>query len=175
MASFFEQSPFIILLHTLMKWMTQVLRSLHQQSHGESFLSLFLHRFRGRAIYLLDEPEAALSPQRQLIFLKVLHNLTTNAEYQFIIATHSPILLGFPHATILSFDDGKIREVDYEMTDHYQITKYFLLHREKLLKGREIYSEKMGIFSLISFLFSKIYLKNIDLPSCPISVYRNQL
>jgi predicted ATPase len=109
-------------------------RSLHQQSHGESFLSLFLHRFKGKAIYLLDEPEAALSPQRQLTFLKVLHDLTTSAECQFIIATHSPILLGYPHATILSFDDGKIREVDYEVTDHYQITKYFLQHREKLLK-----------------------------------------
>jgi predicted ATPase len=108
--------------------------SLHQQSHGESFLSLFLHRFRGKAIYLLDEPEAALSPQRQLTFLKILHNLTTSAECQFIIATHSPILLGYPRATILSFDDGEIREVDYEMTDHYQITKYFLQRREKLLK-----------------------------------------
>jgi hypothetical protein len=61
-------------------------------------------------------------------------------------------LLGFLHATILSFDDGEIREVDYEMTDHYQITKYFLMHREKLLKGREIYSEKIGIFA-INFVF----------------------
>ncbi|MGG3571201.1 AAA family ATPase [Bacillus gobiensis] len=109
-------------------------RSLHKQSHGESFLSLFLNRFKGRAIYLLDEPEAALSPQRQLAFLKILHDLVSNNECQFIIATHSPILLGYPYASILSFDDGKIREVDYEMTDHYQITKYYLQNREKLLK-----------------------------------------
>lgn len=108
-------------------------RSLHQQSHGESFLSLFLHRFKGKALYLLDEPEAALSPSRQLAFIKILHNLTSSGEAQFIIATHSPILLGYPQAEILSFDDGKIEPVTYEMTDHYQITKYFLNHRDKML------------------------------------------
>ena len=107
--------------------------SLHKQSHGESFLSLFLNRFRGKAIYLLDEPEAALSPSRQLTFLKIIHDLTRSGEVQFIIATHSPILLGYPDSVILSFDDGKITEVEYEMTDHYQITKYFLQHREKFL------------------------------------------
>lgn len=109
-------------------------RSLHQQSHGESFLSLFLNRFKGKAIYLLDEPEAALSPQRQLSFLKIMHDLTKSGDSQFIIATHSPILLGYPDATIYSFDDGTIQEIDYEMTDHYQITSYFLQHREKMLK-----------------------------------------
>lgn len=107
--------------------------SLHKQSHGESFLSLFINRFRGKAIYLLDEPEAALSPSRQLAFLKILHDLTMNGDAQFIIATHSPILMGYPNSVILNFDDGKIKEVDYEMTDHYQITKYFLQNREKLL------------------------------------------
>lgn len=108
--------------------------SLHDQSHGESFLSLFLNRFQGRGIYLLDEPEAALSPQRQLSFLKILHDSVLSGDRQFIIATHSPILLGYPHATIFSFDNGKIHEVDYESTDHYQITKYFLLHRKKFLQ-----------------------------------------
>ncbi len=108
-------------------------RSLHHQSHGESFLSLFLHRFKGKALYLLDEPEAALSPSRQLAFIKILHDLTSSGEAQFIIATHSPILLGYPHAEILSFDNGKIQPIAYEMTDHYQITKYFLNHREKML------------------------------------------
>lgn len=108
-------------------------RSLHEQSHGESFLSLFLNRFNGRALYLLDEPEAALSPQRQLTFLRVLHELTTQENCQFIIATHSPILLGYPNASILSFDNGDIREIAYEMTDHYRITKNFLDHREKML------------------------------------------
>ena len=109
-------------------------KSLHEQSHGESFLSLFLHRFNGRAIYLLDEPEAALSPQRQLAFLKIMHDLIQEEDCQFIIATHSPIILGFPEATIYSFDAGHIEEVEYEQTAHYQTTKYFLDHREKFLK-----------------------------------------
>lgn len=109
-------------------------RSLHEQSHGESFLSLFLNRFNGRAIYLLDEPEAALSPQRQLTFIKVIHDLVTTEDCQFIMATHSPILLGYPGATIFSFDEGKIEEIDYEMTDHFQITKYFLQNRERFLQ-----------------------------------------
>ncbi|UFT97942.1 AAA family ATPase [Radiobacillus kanasensis] len=108
-------------------------RSLHEQSHGESFLSLFLNRFKGKAIYLLDEPEAALSPARQLTFLKIIHDLASEGDAQFIIATHSPILLGYPNADILSFDDGQISKIDYEMTDHYQITKYFLQQREKFL------------------------------------------
>ncbi|MBH0170198.1 MAG: AAA family ATPase [Bacillota bacterium] len=109
-------------------------RSLHKQSHGESFLSLFLNRFKGKAIYLLDEPEAALSPSRQLTFLKIIHDLTTQGDTQFIIATHSPILLGYPNADILSFDHGKISPIDYESTDHFQVTKYFLNNREKMMK-----------------------------------------
>ncbi|WP_144701791.1 AAA family ATPase [Fictibacillus phosphorivorans] len=109
-------------------------RSLHKQSHGESFLSLFLHRFKGKAIYLLDEPEAALSPSRQLTFLKIIHDLTAQGDTQFIIATHSPILLGYPNADIISFDDGKISKVDYESTDHFQVTKYFLNNREKFME-----------------------------------------
>lgn len=108
-------------------------KSLHNQSHGESFLSLFLNRFNSKAIYLLDEPEAALSPARQLTFLKILHDLTEKENTQFIIATHSPILLGYPGAEILSFDNGQITKIAYENTDHYQITKYFLHNREKFL------------------------------------------
>ncbi|MDV6377241.1 AAA family ATPase [Sporosarcina sp. GW1-11] len=108
-------------------------RSLHEQSHGESFLSLFLNRFKGQAIYLLDEPEAALSPARQLAFLRIIHDLVSEGNVQFIIATHSPILLGYPNAEILSFDDGEISPIDYEKTDHYQITRYFLENRERFL------------------------------------------
>ncbi|KKB33516.1 AAA family ATPase [Bacillus thermotolerans] len=115
-------------------------RSLHEQSHGEAFLSLFLNRFTGRAIYLLDEPEAALSPQRQLSFLKVLHDLVSSGDSQFIIATHSPILLGYPDATILSFDEETIQEVTYEETEHYQLTRYFLENRERFLREL-LYSE----------------------------------
>ncbi|MFP3917577.1 AAA family ATPase [Lysinibacillus telephonicus] len=113
--------------------------SLHEQSHGESFLSLFLNRFRGKSIYLLDEPEAALSPQRQLSFLKIIHDLASEGNSQFIIATHSPILLGYPDATIFSFDEGTISEVEFEETDHYKITRYFLENRERFL--REIFGD----------------------------------
>lgn len=114
-------------------------RSLHEQSHGESFLSLFLHRFKEKSIYLLDEPEAALSPTRQLTFLKIIHDLASKGNSQFIIATHSPILLGYPNANILSFDNDQISKIDYEMTEHYQITSYFIQHREKFLS--EIFRE----------------------------------
>lgn len=114
-------------------------KSLHHQSHGESFFSLFINRFNGKAIYLLDEPEAALSPQRQLSLLRIIHDLTTDGESQFIIATHSPILLGFPDATILSFNGEGISQIEYEMTDHYQITSYFLKNRERFL--RDIFAD----------------------------------
>lgn len=106
-------------------------KSLHEQSHGESFLSLFHNRFNGKAIYLLDEPEAALSPQRQLAMLKIMHDLVKQGS-QFIIATHSPILLGFPDATIYHFDES-IEEIDYDDVPHVQITKYFLGNRERFL------------------------------------------
>lgn len=109
-------------------------RSLHHQSHGEAFLSLFQNRFGGKAIYLLDEPEAALSPQRQLTFLRIIHDLEKTGDVQFIIATHSPILLGYPGADILQFSEDGIRSVDYEETEHYQITRGFLENREGYLK-----------------------------------------
>jgi len=109
-------------------------KSLHHQSHGEAFLSLFQNRFGGKAIYLLDEPEAALSPQRQLTFLRIIHDLEKSGEVQFIIATHSPILLGYPGAEILHFSEEGIQSIDYEETEHYQITKGFLQNREGYLK-----------------------------------------
>ncbi len=100
-------------------------RSLHAQSHGEAFLSLFQHRFED-GLYILDEPEAALSPQRQLAFLGILHRLTQPRVAQFIIATHSAMLLTFPGATVLSLDAQGITAVAYEDTEHYRITKDFL-------------------------------------------------
>lgn len=106
-------------------------RSLHEQSHGEAFLSLFQHRFGKKAIYLLDEPEAALSPARQLALLRVIRDL--EQEAQFIIATHSPILLGYPGAQILDFDAQPIREIRYEDTLHYIVTRRFLENRQKVL------------------------------------------
>jgi predicted ATPase len=100
-------------------------QSFHARSHGEAFLALFEHRFED-GLYLLDEPEAALSPQRQLAFLRIIHQLTAPRIAQFIIATHSPILLTLPGATVLSLDGGTIREVRYDETDHYQVTRAFL-------------------------------------------------
>lgn len=108
-------------------------KSLHHQSHGESFLSLFTNRFGEKGIYLLDEPEAALSPARQLAFLKVIHDLVSKGDAQFIIATHSPILLGYPEAQILNFDDSSIQETSYEDTEHYNLTLNFLTGRERFL------------------------------------------
>ena len=115
-------------------------KSLHHQSHGESFFSLFQHRFKGQAIYLLDEPEAALSPTRQLAFLTLIHDLVKQGNVQFIIATHSPILLGFPDAVIYQFHEQGIEQIDYEQTEHYQVTSYFLQHREKML--RELFEDE---------------------------------
>ncbi|AIG25953.1 ATP-binding cassette domain-containing protein [Brevibacillus laterosporus] len=106
-------------------------RSLHAQSHGESFLSLFRNRFGHKAIYLLDEPEAALSPARQLSLLRLMKDLERSA--QFIIATHSPILLAFPEAQIYNFDQSPIATTNYEQTLHYQITKRFLENKEAML------------------------------------------
>lgn len=108
-------------------------RSLHEQSHGESFLALMQNRFRGQGFYLLDEPEAALSPQRQLTLLICIHRLVREGS-QFLIASHSPILLGLPGAEILSFDEGAVHPVAYTETDSYQVTEMFLNHREYLLK-----------------------------------------
>lgn len=108
-------------------------RSLHGQSHGEAFLSLFTHRFED-GLYLLDEPEAALSPQRQLAFLRIIHQLASAKVAQFIIATHSPILLAFPGATVLSLDGGTIKEVDYRDTDHFRVTREFLQSPERYFK-----------------------------------------
>ena len=104
-------------------------RGMHGQSHGESFLALFRHRLGAdwRSIYLLDEPEAALSPARQLEFLRLLHAWDRSGKAQLIIATHSPIIMSYPDAMILSFDGGTVHEVSFRDTDHYRITHAFLL------------------------------------------------
>ena len=107
--------------------------SLHTKSHGEAFLALFEHRFED-GLYILDEPEAALSPKRQLAFLRILHHLTAPRSAQFVIATHSPILLTFSGATVLSLDGGRIEEVDYRDTDHYRVTRDFLAAPEQFFR-----------------------------------------
>lgn len=106
--------------------------SLHCQSHGESFLSIIQNRFLGKGLYILDEPEAALSPMRLLQLMVQIDELV-KADSQFIIATHSPILMTFPNADILEFSQDGIRSVDYKDTEHYQITKHFLENPEKML------------------------------------------
>lgn len=105
----------------------------HEKSHGESFLALAQRNFKPDGVYLLDEPEAALSPQRQLTLLLEIVKCAEQGS-QFIIVTHSPILLGIPEAEILSFDEGSLHVCAYEQTDSYQVTKMFLDHREQLLK-----------------------------------------
>jgi predicted ATPase len=107
-------------------------RGLHAQSHGESFLSLVLHRLRGNGLYLFDEPEAALSPARQLALLAAMHRLVQRNS-QFIIATHSPIILGYPGATIFLFAEKELGRIAYLDTEHYQITKAFLDRPERML------------------------------------------
>ena len=104
----------------------------HQRSHGESFLALAQDKFLPGGLYLLDEPEAALSPQRQMSFLIEVYNVA-KAGGQFIIATHSPIMLSIPGAEILSFDGGQIHKVNYEDTGCYRITEMFINHRERML------------------------------------------
>lgn len=108
-------------------------KKYHEKSHGESFLALAQGSFRPGGLYLLDEPEAALSPQRQLTLLIEMSRLATQGA-QFIVATHSPILLGIPDAQILSFDDGEIHECEYEDTESYQVTEMFINNREYLLE-----------------------------------------
>lgn len=112
-------------------------KSLHQQSHGESFLALMLKRFGGNGLYLLDEPEAALSPTRQLAVLSRMHQLINN-QSQFIIATHSPILMAYPGAKIYQIDTTGIYPVKYKDTEHYEVTRAFLNNPEPML--RELFS-----------------------------------
>jgi predicted ATPase len=99
---------------------------LHAQSHGESFLAFFKNRLGNGGFFILDEPEAALSPQRQLSLMVIMHDLCKQTNTQFIIATHSPILLAYPNATIYSCDSEQLSTIEYTETRHYQITKRFL-------------------------------------------------
>lgn len=106
--------------------------SLHDQSHGEAFFSTFLHRFRGNGIYLLDEPEAALSPLRQMSMLTRIHDLV-HQNSQFIIATHSPIIMSYPSAKIFEFTEAGINECPLEATNHYKIMKQFFDDKNRMI------------------------------------------
>jgi len=107
--------------------------SLHEQSHGESFLSLLTHRFGPQGLYILDEPEAALSPQRQLAVLSRLHDLVLEGS-QFVIATHSPLLMAYPNARIFQCDGNGVQVVNYEDTEHFQVTRDFLANPQRMLR-----------------------------------------
>jgi predicted ATPase len=102
-------------------------KSLHARSHGEAFMTLLTTKFQGDGLYLLDEPEAALSPTRQMAALAAIHRLVEENS-QLIIATHSPILLAYPNAKILQFDADGIHEIAYEDTEHFVVTRDFLNH-----------------------------------------------
>ncbi|WP_336989851.1 AAA family ATPase [Bacillus infantis] len=106
--------------------------SLHEQSHGEAFFATFLNRFRGKGIYILDEPEAALSPLRQLSMVSRIHELAKDRS-QFIIATHSPIIMSYPSAKIIELTEEGVQVVRLEDTGHYQFMKQFFENRERML------------------------------------------
>jgi len=108
-------------------------RSLHEQSHGESFFALFLHRFVGRGLYLLDEPEAALSPQRQLALLARMHELVQDGS-QFVLATHAPILMAYPGADVWQFGPDSIERVAAQDTEHWRVLRGFLGDPERVLR-----------------------------------------
>jgi predicted ATPase len=110
-------------------------RSLITQSHGESFMSFFKSRYKIEGIYFLDEPETALSPRRQIEFLRLLTEMSSDGHAQFVISTHSPILLSCPGAKIISFDGEQLEPISYEETDYYRIYRGFLLDRKKYLSG----------------------------------------
>lgn len=107
-------------------------KSLHNQSHGESFMAAISQKLKGKGLYIFDEPEAALSPTRQLEVLAVIDKLVKN-QSQFIIATHSPILLAYPNATIYQLDELGIKKIKYEDTEHFMITKYFLNNYNEMI------------------------------------------
>jgi predicted ATPase len=108
---------------------------LNTLSHGQAILSYFSGRYHIKGLYLLDEPEAALSPVSQLRFLKILQQLEAAGHAQFIMATHSPILLAYPGAQIFSFDSGQIEEVDYEDTAHFRLYRQFFTDRSVFLEA----------------------------------------
>jgi len=109
-------------------------KSLHHQSHGEGFLSFFNNRVGDGGFYIFDEPEAALSPQRQLALLGIIHDACKNPLSQFVIATHSPILLAYPGATIYSCDGKRLERIEYRDTKHYEITKGFLDNPQQYMR-----------------------------------------
>ena len=117
-------------------------RLLTTQSHGQFLMSFFYSRYRIPGLYLLDEPETALSPQSQILLLDILQRMSAAGHAQFIIATHSPLLLACPQATIYNFDRSPLTKIVYEKTKHYRIYKDFLLNRSNYLKPKAKHQRK---------------------------------
>ena len=129
----------LVLAQGLLKGQVNELHSryngkLEEKSHGEGFLQILSSRIHGNGVYVLDEPEASLSPMKQLSLLSLLMQSATNSDAQFIIATHSPVLMGIPNSTIYYLNENGIAETAYEDTEHYQIYKSFLENRERFLR-----------------------------------------
>jgi len=120
-------------------------QSLHTRSHGETFFTILDLKCRRNGLFLLDEPEAALSPQRQLAFLVLIHDvLRKQNDAQFVISSHSPVLLGYPDAQILSFDGGRIHEIEYGETPSMQIVRRFINDRDRFLL--ELFKDTPSLF-----------------------------
>ncbi len=108
--------------------------NLAEKSHGEGFLEIFTSRIHGNGVYILDEPEASLSPMKQLALLSLLMNFATNSDAQFILATHSPLLMGIPNATIYYMNESGLQETLYEETEHFQVYRSFLQNKDLFLR-----------------------------------------
>jgi predicted ATPase len=142
--SFFASDIFNHFVHSLDEWAASDPgmfkyfggKSLVTQSHGQSLMAFFRSRYQIKGLYLLDEPETALSPKSQLSFVRLLMEMAEAGHAQFIIATHSPILLACPGATLLSFDNSPVEHIDYEQTDHYQIFKAFMQNPAEYLRPK---------------------------------------
>jgi predicted ATPase len=137
-----ERTGFFLRAETMFNVSTHVLEqglseygweNLHQMSHGEAFLWLMQNRFGENGLYILDEPEAALSPQRQLALLRIIHDLVQNGS-QFIIATHSPILMAYPNAALFELDEKGIQPIKLEDTQHFLVTRDFLNNPKNFLR-----------------------------------------
>ena len=110
-------------------------RNLEAMSHGEGFLKFFTSRITGKGLYLIDEPEAALSPTRQLSLLSLIIEKVKKTGAHFVIATHSPIIMSVPNSEVFYFQDGKVSKVDYKETEHYQLTKMILDNPDGVMRG----------------------------------------
>jgi len=108
-------------------------KSLNALSHGQSLMSFFRARYQIRGLYLLDEPETALSPRSELEFVRLIREMGEMGHAQFIIATHSPILMACPGASIFTFDEVPLKTIEYEETEHYRVYKAFMADRSKFL------------------------------------------